>query len=56
MLTFALQQEQLQRHLMDYLLQRKNSLGSLYLFTGSAIFEHFCCIQSTVGSNKVDHK
>lgn len=41
MLTYVLQQEQLQWYLMDNLLLRKNSPGLFYLLIGSAISEQF---------------
>lgn len=56
MLTYVLQQEQPQWHLMDYLLQRKNSFGSLYLLVRVAVFERFCSIQGGVRNNEGGHK
>lgn len=41
MLTYVLQQEQLQWYLMDNLLLRKNSPGLFCLLIGGAISEQF---------------
>lgn len=41
MLTYVLQEEQLQQYLMDNLLLRKNSSGLFYLLIGGANSELF---------------